>query len=100
MALGQGMIFTADEMKKVLRENSTNYMGTNTWSDAYGSIEAQKQDALGQLGNQYSKEMLDAYVASQKQASAIQASNLFEGYKDLALQEHREQCFKLYECSQ
>ena len=90
MALGQGMIFTADEMKKVLRENSTNYKGTNTWSDAYGSIEAQKQDALGQLGNQYSKEMLDAYVASQKRASAIQASNLLQGYKDLALQENQQ----------
>ena len=90
MALGQGMIFTGDEMRKVLRENSINYQGTNTWSDAYGAIEAQKQDALGQLGNQYSKEMLDAYVTSQKQASAIQASNLFQSYKDLALQENQQ----------
>ncbi len=90
MALGQGMIFTADEMRKVLRENSINYKGTNSWSDAYGSIEAQKQDALGQLGNQYGEELLDAYIASQRQASAIQASNLFQGYKDLALQENQQ----------
>lgn len=84
----QGIILTADQVAQQLQEANRNYQGFKTWEQMYSNVELNRLRSLGALQQQYGGEMNTAFVSAQQQANAIQASNLGQGYKDLALEQN------------
>ena len=105
MALGQGTIFTASEVKNQLREANK---GNNLWNQAYTNIEEQAQAGYAQLGRQYDlsenqlnssyqQSVLDAYKAASSQRTVIENSQMGQGYRDLALAENQAALKQAYD---
>ena len=87
MAIGQGTIFTASDVKKQLRESNRNYLGYNLWSQNQAYISLQEQLGTEQLSSQYQSAVGQAYMASLGQKQAILGSNMGQGFKTQALSE-------------
>lgn len=82
-----GMIYDAASIKSQLAEANRDYYGRKTWEDLYGSIEYAKQKQIGQLEQDYSTAMAEAYASAYRANQGIAASNLGEGYKIAAMEE-------------
>ena len=89
-----GMIYDTATIKSQLAEANRDYYGRKTWEDLYGSIEYAKQKQIGQLKQDYSTAMAEAYASAYRANQGIEESNLGKGYKiaamegtDLALEE-------------
>ncbi|MBR2385226.1 MAG: hypothetical protein IKA99_06455, partial [Clostridia bacterium] len=82
-----GMIYDTGSIKSQLAEANRDYYGRKTWEDLYGSIDYAKQKQLGQLEQDYSGAMAEAYASAYRSNQGIAASNLGEGYKAAAMEE-------------
>ena len=82
-----GMIYDTSDIKSHLAEFNRDYYGRKTWEGLYGSIEYAKQKQIGQLGQDYSSAMAEAYASAYRANQGIAASNLGEGYKVAAMEE-------------
>lgn len=82
-----GMIYDTASIKSQLAEANRDYYGRKTWEDLYGSIEYAKQKKIGQLEQDYSTAMAEAYSSAYRANQGIAASNLGEGYKAAAMEE-------------
>lgn len=82
-----GMIYDTASIKSQLAEANRDYYGRKTWEDLYGSIEYAKQKQIGQLEQDYSTAMAEAYASAYRANQGIAASNLGEGYKAAAMEE-------------
>lgn len=82
-----GMIYDTASIKSQLAEANRDYYGRKTWEDLYGSIEYAKQKQIGQLEQDYSTAMAEAYASAYRANQGIAASNLGEGYKAEAMEE-------------
>lgn len=82
-----GMIYDTASIKSQLAEANRDYYGRKTWEDLYGSIEYAKQKQIGQLEQDYSTAMAEAYASAYRANQGIAASNLGEGYKVAAMEE-------------
>lgn len=82
-----GMIYDTASIKSQLAEANRDYYGRKTWEDLYGSIEYAKQKQIGQLEQDYSTAMAEAYASAYRANQGIEASNLGEGYKAAAMEE-------------
>lgn len=110
----QGAIFTADTAKNYLKEANKNYLGQQTWLEAYKAIDDASQqiqsDYLTQISDidtnasrqisdlsisasraenallkDYSSDISAAYKAAEEQRRSIAGSELGQGYKSQAL---------------
>ena len=110
----QGAIFTADTAKNYLKEANKNYLGQQTWleafkslSDAASQVNADYESTIadidkstsGQISDlgidtrlqeslliqDYSNDIAEAYKSAMSQRQNIAASNLGQGYKDKAM---------------
>lgn len=110
----QGAIFTADTAKNYLKEANKNYLGQQTWLEAYNALSdaasqmnANYESAIadidkfasGQISDlgidtrlqeslltqDYSADIAEAYKSAMTQRQDIAASNLGQGYKEKAL---------------
>ena len=84
----QGIVLTADQVASQLKEANRNYQGFKTWEQMYSGVELNRLQSLGALQRQYGGEINTAFASAQQQANAIQASNLGQGYKSLALEQN------------
>ena len=82
-----GMIYDTGSIKSQLAEANRDYYGRKTWEDLYGSIDYAKQKQLGQLEQDYSSAMAEAYASAYRANQNIAASNLGQGYKAAAMEE-------------
>ena len=82
-----GHVFTTEEIKKQLAQFNKNYEGRKTWQNLYGGIDLARQQQLGNLSQDYSKSISDAYASSFGNKLAVNSSNLGQGYKDAAIAE-------------
>lgn len=82
-----GMIYDTGSIKSQLAEANRDYYGRKTWEDLYGSIDYAKQKQLGQLEQDYSGAMAEAYASAYRANQNIAASNLGQGYKAAAMEE-------------
>lgn len=82
-----GMIYDTASIKSQLAEANRDYYGRKTWEDLYGSIEYAKQKQIGQLEQDYSTAMAEAYASAYRANQGIAASNLGEGYKAVSMEE-------------
>lgn len=110
----QGAIFTAEAAKNYLKEANKNYLGQQTWLEAYNALsDAANQTNLNYestiadidkstsrqisdlgidtrlqeslLTQDYSADIAEAYKSAMAQRQGIAASNLGQGYKEKAL---------------
>lgn len=81
------MIFTADSVRDQLREVNKDYYGRNTWNQAFGQVDLQKQVAEESLLDSYNENMVNAYLTAMNNKQSIYGSNLGQGYKNLAADE-------------
>lgn len=82
-----GMIYDTGSIKSQLAEANRDYYGRKTWEDLYGSIDYAKQKQLGQLEQDYSGAMAEAYASAYRANQNIAASSLGQGYKAAAMEE-------------
>ena len=82
-----GMIYDTKTIKSQLAEANRDYYGRKTWEDLYGSIDYAKQKQLGQLEQNYSGAMAEAYASAYRANQLVAASNLGEGYKVASMEE-------------
>ena len=82
-----GMIYDTKTIKSQLAEANRDYYGRKTWEDLYGSIDYAKQRQLGQLEQNYSGAMAEAYASAYRANQRVAASNLGEGYKVASMEE-------------
>ena len=82
-----GMIYDTASIKSQLAEANRDYYGRKTWEDLYGSIDYAKQKQLGQLEQDYSGAMAEAYASAYRANQNIADSNLGQGYKVAAMEE-------------
>ena len=110
----QGAIFTADTAKNYLKEANKNYLGQQTWLEAYNALSDAANQAnlsyestiadidksasrqISDLGidtrlqeslltQDYNADIAEAYKSAMTQRQSIAASNLGQGYKEKAL---------------
>lgn len=82
-----GMVYDTATIKSQLAEANRDYYGRKTWENLYGSIDYARQNQIGQLEQDYSNAIADAYAAAYKSNSAVMSSNLGQGYKAAAIEE-------------
>lgn len=82
-----GMIYDTATIKSQLAEANRDYNGRKTWENLYGSIDYAKQKQIGQLEQDYSSALAEAYASAYRTNQDIAASNLGEGYKVAAMEE-------------
>lgn len=82
-----GMIMSTDQYAKQLAALNRDYYGRKTWESLYSSVDLSKQQQIGQLTEDYSSAIADAYNIAYKNNATIAASNLGQGYKALAMEE-------------
>ena len=83
-----GMIYDTATIRSQLAEANRDYYGRKTWEDLYGSIDYAKQKQIGQLEQDYSNAMAEAYASAYRSNQGIAASKLGEGYKVAAMEEN------------
>ena len=83
-----GMIYDTATIRSQLAKANRDYYGRKTWEDLYGSIDYAKQKQIGQLEQDYSNAMAEAYASAYRSNQGIAASNLGEGYKVAAMEEN------------
>ena len=81
------MIFTADSVRDQLREVNKDYYGRNTWNQAFGQVDYQKQVGEESLLSSYNDSMVNAYLTAMNNKQSIYGSNLGQGYKRLLSEE-------------
>lgn len=77
------MTFLGDKQSivKGLKDLNKNYVSDETFRQLYGSTALAEQQSLQTLDYDYAQAMSDAYATSMQSQTAIQGSNLGQGYK-------------------
>lgn len=93
------MIVSQSGYQKALEESERDIFGNKTFASAYSELDYQTQLAEAQASRTFGEDVAKAYEAATMQRSAIEQSNLTEGYKALLnvdLNESMSQAYQQY----
>ena len=79
--MAYGIINTASNTAKQLKELNRDYEGRRTWGSLYSTVDLQADRAVNRATIDYNKAVSDAYAAAYAQKTAISNSNLGSGFK-------------------